>query len=246
MIVYEHTPHSLSDLAEHEAKGWKRTTKPTVTRTDYQTKQEFEAPTLRLEKFVGAVLCTRERNWTDDSDFYAVCWDEATGQLIEEEYDTTRFGGGGSASIDATDEVKIKAAAFLQQWLEAAAWEEYENAKNYVRKDKQVELDHGRPKYQDTTEKVLIGTRGVVRWYGQGRDFSRYGHGLVPMRALVVTEDGRQFWTDAHNLKVVDPDQYLPARTEVVEKCRQMAERVLQHNSGWHIPFAYGRGLFVV
>lgn len=37
------------------------------------------------------LLADRERNYSDDSDFYAVFWDTETGTLRSEEYGTTRF-----------------------------------------------------------------------------------------------------------------------------------------------------------
>jgi hypothetical protein len=248
MIVYENHV-SPKEEVEYTARGWFPTDKPTITRRDFgnpDPEATVECKIWRIEKYVGATFCTRERNWSDDSDFYAVCWDEKSGCMIEEEYDTTRFGGGGWANVDATDEVKVKAAKWLEGWLEATAWEEYEQSKNYIRKDKQVRLVTGRPKFQDTGEKVALGTLGTVVWYGEGRDFSRYGHGLIPMRALVVKAGGESFWTNARNLDVVNPDQYLPTREEVVARCHNIVLKVLQSNSGWHIPFAYGRGLFVV
>lgn len=46
----------------------------------------------RVEKvtYEGCVFETRERNFYDDSDFYAVVWDEASQDVIEVEYATTR------------------------------------------------------------------------------------------------------------------------------------------------------------
>jgi hypothetical protein len=63
--------------------------------------------------FVGAVLDTYERNMRDDSDFYAIVWDEEKQEVRDIEYATTRFATyNHSAHVDATDEVKVKAAAY--------------------------------------------------------------------------------------------------------------------------------------
>lgn len=54
--------------------------------------------------FEGRVIETRERNYYDDSDFYAVVWDDEAADIREIEYATTRFGGGGGATADLTPE----------------------------------------------------------------------------------------------------------------------------------------------
>lgn len=59
-------------------------------------------------EYVGCVLDTYEHNGYDDSDWYAICWDEEKQELVHIEYDTTRAGGGGYARIDATEDVILK------------------------------------------------------------------------------------------------------------------------------------------
>lgn len=63
--------------------------------------------------FEGATLSLREANGYNDSDFYALVWNAEKGAPEEINYDTTRFAGGGSAFVDATDEVKAAYAAYL-------------------------------------------------------------------------------------------------------------------------------------
>lgn len=68
--------------------------------------------------YEGCVLDMTERNGYDDSDFYAVVWDEAEGCVKSIMYATTRgptYSNG--ANIDATDEVKAKAAAWYRAQL---------------------------------------------------------------------------------------------------------------------------------
>lgn len=60
-------------------------------------------------QYEGCVLSTYEHNGYEDSDFYAICWDDKKQAVVEVEYDTTRCGAGGKAEIDATDEVLRKA-----------------------------------------------------------------------------------------------------------------------------------------
>ena len=66
----------------------------------------FEAVGLVMT-YVGCVLSTREKNYHDDSDFYALVWDEAAQRIRSIEYDTTRFAGGGIPGTANTDAVAI-------------------------------------------------------------------------------------------------------------------------------------------
>lgn len=68
--------------------------------------------------YEGAVLDMTERNGYDDSDFYAVVWDEAEGRVKSIQYATTRgWTYCNGASIDATPEVQEKAAAWYRAEL---------------------------------------------------------------------------------------------------------------------------------
>lgn len=58
-----------------------------------------------IAEYEGCVLRTYEKNGYEDSDWYAVCWDHSKKAVVDVKYDTTRAGGGGSAVIDATDDV---------------------------------------------------------------------------------------------------------------------------------------------
>jgi hypothetical protein len=67
------------------------------------------------ELYSGRVLEDREENWHDDSDWYAIVLAD-DGALQRVDYATTRYGGSGSYRVDATDEVKIAARAWLKTW----------------------------------------------------------------------------------------------------------------------------------
>ena len=63
--------------------------------------------------FAGAVLDEYERNGYDDSDFYAVVWDEAEQRVKNIEYASTRWWTyANGCTIDATEEVRAKAQAW--------------------------------------------------------------------------------------------------------------------------------------
>lgn len=63
----------------------------------------------------GCVLEDRERNGYDDSDFYVRYWDEASQSIKSMDYNSTRYGGGGSATVDATPEVLAKADRYCHE-----------------------------------------------------------------------------------------------------------------------------------
>ena len=67
-------------------------------------------------EFEGAVLADREENYYDDSDYYAIVWDEEAGRLRKVYFDTTRCYQMGTAKVDATPEVIEKAKSWLYKW----------------------------------------------------------------------------------------------------------------------------------
>lgn len=60
------------------------------------------------ETFIGCVVAKGERNSYDDSDFYAIVWNDDTNRFESHMYASTRFGGGDIVTIDASDELKQK------------------------------------------------------------------------------------------------------------------------------------------
>lgn len=163
------------------------------------------------------VLCDRELNGPQDSDFYAVIWDDEAAQLRTITYATTRGGGGGHCKVDAPEWVKVKAQAWLERWardeIEVGYWREAKK----VAAEKRVAVVKGR--------KVPIGTTGVVDWIGMGQ----YRTERVRLR----TDEGQEFWTAADNCEVVEPEQFVPSTNEMDNTARKWAKRRL-----WHRPFA--------
>ena len=69
--------------------------------------------------YQGAVLDVWERNGYNDSDFYAIVWDDDEGRVRQVEWATTRgWTYHNSAAIDATDDVLAKAEAWLADTIE--------------------------------------------------------------------------------------------------------------------------------
>lgn len=162
----------------------------------YGAKGRFEV------SYEGAVITTRERNYHDDSDFYAIVWDEAAGVVKSVDYATTRaWTYGNSATADITPENEAKAHAYLATLAFGALKAADEAAAATPAKGKWVKVVRGR--------KVPKGTEGTVIWYGAGKAYSwydaKYG---PPKRVGLKTADGTVHWTAASNVEVLDPASY--------------------------------------
>jgi hypothetical protein len=192
------------------------------------------------ETFKGAVLRLRERNGYDDSDFYALVWDEEQQATREIMYATTRgWTYHNGADIDATREVIGK----------AIAWETEQRFKEAQRR------------YQETPRKGCTAratergqvVEGVIAWVGEdkprsqwaaryGTRTARYGIRVEGRRGLVfrnadaadfefdvppVSEEDAAEWraTCAHNaraefsqaLALADKREPLPGPGDVVD-----------------------------
>lgn len=118
-------------------------------------------------KYVGATLATFERNGYDDSDFLAIVWDAENGTTDVTLYDTTRFAGGGSATVDATEDVQCAARAHL-----AAKIAELNVADAYADAIVPVKGDEVRSL---TTRGKNKGVVGIVKWIGDDKfNYNRY------------------------------------------------------------------------
>ena len=110
-------------------------------------------------QYVGCVIDTFERNGFEDSDFYAVCWDEELGKVVMVEYDTTRCPAGGTAEVDATDEVLSKVYRYYKKDA-TNTFDKYDNIRlaKAISKGDEVVVVRGR--------KVAKGSIGKVFWIG--------------------------------------------------------------------------------
>lgn len=111
-------------------------------------------------QYDGCVINWYERNGYNDSDWYAVVWDEQSQSVIEINYDTTRAGGGGRCEIDATDEVLRKVYRFYANQGRT----HFDNVTNIrqakeVTKGTLVRVIKGR--------KIPQGSSGVCFWVGE-------------------------------------------------------------------------------
>ena len=161
--------------------------------------------------YAGCVLNTWERNGSWDSDFYATVWDEEQGKVRDIEYDTTRCGGGGSAEIDATDEVLNKVYQYY-----------YDNARDYIErvavtcakkyeKGDDVRVIKGR--------KVKVGTVGKCFW--RGTCYNRYSR--MNEDRMGIDVNGERFFIAAENCEHDAWEDRLPTEQEKEEQRRKYA-----------------------
>jgi hypothetical protein len=69
---------------------------------------------LYVERWVGKVIRLIEKGYRDDSDYYALVWDDETGKPMKVLYATTRaYSYGCHAVVDATQEVLDKYKNYL-------------------------------------------------------------------------------------------------------------------------------------
>lgn len=129
------------------------------------------------ESHVGLVLYTGERNYRDDSDFYAIVWNPATQKPETIEYATTRgWTYANSAKVDATPEVVAAYAAWqkAERALAEAAAAAREALEPRVGKVVRVVGGRGPNGFVGT----WVGTVAVVYWRGANQFRTYYKNGF--------------------------------------------------------------------
>ena len=117
----------------------------------------------RTPEYEGCVLDWYEHNGYDDSDWYALCWNEEKQQIDKVLYETTRCGCSGRAEIDATPDVLRKVYRYWKNIGRAL----FDSESNPTQAKK--------PRVGDTVRviggrKVKKGTEGKVFWTGTCRN----------------------------------------------------------------------------
>lgn len=131
----------------------------------------MEAP-VKVIDYTGTVLQTYEVNGRDDSDFYAIVWDEETQQIRVFEYGSTRYGGFQHYSKDALPDVEAKAKKWLATvHLPPIAIAYCQRKCLVISKGDTVKVIAGR--------KVPKGTEGKVVWYG-ANEYYKGGRYISP------------------------------------------------------------------
>ena len=173
------------------------------------------------ETYVGRVLETYEENGYNDSDFYAIVWDDETNSLIHKQFATTRFYSNGyGAKIDATPEIIEKATAERKnRFLKSAIENDEEKAKT-ITKGKMVEINRGRKNR---------GIIGEVFWVGNPDKFSYYAkeHRSVGIKLDDERDDNGKFknivFAYDYNCDVINFESHLTDTKELEETATNKA-----------------------
>lgn len=170
----------------------------------YQTKEGGTT-----EIFKGCVLETRERNFYDDSDFYAVVWDDEKKALSTPEYATTRYGGGGTAFADATPEVRAAADAWAYKTLKKGYFQRYVKELADPEKGDMVTIVRG---------KSGKGSTGKLFWIGEKKTYggySRWSQNTVQKVGVALDDEKNEkgqyknvVWTYLGNVEAVVSSKY--------------------------------------
>lgn len=133
---------------------------------------------VHVETYRGKILTTRERNYHDDSDFYAVVWDN--GALRSIEYASTRYYSyHDTATVDATEDVLAEANAFARKEMYEILQGENAWQSERVDKNRKVRVIRGR--------KCPVGTEGTVIYLTEPVS---YNYGATHTRkALIALDD---------------------------------------------------------
>lgn len=145
--------------------------------------------------YEGMVLRLGEHNWYDDSDFYALVWDEATQSVKKVEYATTRgWTYHNGAKVDASDEIRAKAVAWEAKRLFTLYAEQLQADKLKALK----ELETGVEVKSLTTRGKNKGVVGYVQRVMK----SSYGPGYVA--GVQVEGEDKLRWIDTERLERTD------------------------------------------
>ena len=173
-------------------------TTPGAVRDDYWSKEGRDIYTVETHK--GLVLSLGEYNGRDDSDFYAVVWNEETGHTERIVYASTRgWTYPNGAAVDATDEVKAKYAARCEKiTAELRAKRAAEKAAEPTKgkRAKTVRAVKGK-------NAIEAGVTGTIFWLGMDRFAPRAVYGVAPkMRVGFEADDGRKVFLPASAVEV--------------------------------------------
>lgn len=151
--------------------------------------------------YEGCVFATRERNYTDDSEFYAVVWDEDAQDFREVLYMYTGLGGtdNNEASTDATDELKAHIAPIIEPKILEIIRAAVKADASKVKKGAMVRTNDGR--------KGRVFWMGVVErreragWNGYRNPYFRT---VTHKRVGIELDDGARIFEEQRNVEVID------------------------------------------
>lgn len=176
--------------------------------------------------------------WADI--LYAHIWNPETGRIDRVAYGNSEFSDPSrvdpNLSIDAPAEVVAAANESLVAEAERQERLAYDGRVAKAVEDakvpsvgREVEVVRGR--------KVPQGTVGTVVWYGEGRSFGYPSRWSRPAyRVGILTATGERLYTDARNVEVTQPDEWLVLPEPVSDAdFRRRAERAVEFGAGYYV-----------
>lgn len=165
--------------------------------------------------FEGCVLYTGEHNYYDDSDFYALVWDDEAGKVREIEYASTRgWSYHNGAKVDATEQVRAKAV----QWLAGILLDRYIGEAVAKLTEEAEGIRKGVHVRSTTTRGKNVGVEGVVVWEGVDEyKVSTWARHNTP----------RENWPKRYGVKVEGEDKLRYLSGDKVERTDKQLVRLL-------------------
>lgn len=173
------------------------------------SKCALNGPRYRMYTYEGCVLTTRERNGYDESDFYAIVWDEAYKCVREVEYDSTRYAGGAAASQDYTEEVVAKVYAYCCNLFAHQAYNTAVDTATRFQKGKRIVVTKSVKRAKDARNNVPKGMTGTVMQLSDSSFGARVQFVDDQADQDVPMDRWKHYhWVSAENVEVVEPEQY--------------------------------------
>ena len=162
--------------------------------------------------YEGCVLDWYEHNGYDDSDWYAICWNEEKQEIEKVLFNTTRCACSGRAEIDATPEVVRKVYRYWKN-IGRKRFDSYTNPEQAKK-----------PRVGDTVRviagrKFKKGTEGKVFWIG-----TRYNpYSRCSENRIGIEVDGNRQFINEDQAELVGWENRLMTGKERKRKIRNFA-----------------------
>lgn len=164
--------------------------------------------------FSGCVIDTGERNYIDDSDFFAIIWNPDTKTVFTHDYGSTRYAGSGYAKIDLTLDNRKAAEETYYQWL----------FESYILS---AQEEHQHPKFTFGCAATIIKKhkprQQAVIEAGSQVEVEKEIDGNFGMSYLVRLEDGRKVIIPKHKIEFSPRNPLEYDFDEVVESAHRYA-----------------------
>ena len=223
-MLEKHEVETLSPKKDQE--NWE--TKKNYTQEEIdKKKKEIEENYRIIETYQGCVLDTREYNGYNDSDFYAIVWDEEKQKLDRIEYATTRgWTYLNGAGIDATEEVREKARLEIKKWAIGYMHKTDVLSSRKITTGKICKVFRGRKIAKGSIVRVI---ETFVSHFGAQWNRPKDDNTAV---VEVKGSDGKRIWTAMGNLEVFNPEQYYRTNEEIERYAESYSRQKL-----YHMPF---------